>query len=290
MRNLKVTEKYNNKKLINFLTENFDGLSLSTIYKALRKKDIKINNIRVSENCLLRKGDDVTIYIQDNFLFKQYNIPIVYQDENIVVFNKPAGLEYDTLTKYVSNTLSNNKVNFLQPCHRLDRNTSGLILFAKNQKSLNELLVAFKNHKITKHYICVIYGIPAYKNQKLEAFLFKDSKKSQVYISDFQKKGYKKIITSYNLLKSNKKKNISLLDITLETGRTHQIRAHLAHIGFPIIGDGKYGNNKINKQFNLYTQQLSSYSLSFHLSPDNHLFYLNDHIITQNKIPFTDLL
>ena len=292
MKNLIVTDKYNNKKLMNFLLDNFDGLTTSIFYKTLRKKDIKINDKRISENCLLRTGDDVKIYVADDFLYKKLDIPIVYQDNNIVIFNKPQSIEVtgeNSLTDYAKKLFSNDANTFIEPCHRLDRNTSGLVLFARDKSSLDELLLAFKNHLVEKHYICAVYGIPKKKTQRLEAFLFKDSKKSQVYISDQPQKGYQKIITSYKLIKTNPKKNISLLDIPLETGKTHQIRAHLAYINLPILGDGKYGINKINKAFSLSKQQLSSYSLSFHLPLNSNLSYLNEKIFKQSKMPFTYL-
>ena len=292
MKNLIVTDKYNNKKLMNFLLDNFDGLTTSIFYKTLRKKDIKINDKRISENCLLRTGDDVKIYVADDFLYKKLDIPIVYQDNNIVIFNKPQSIEItgeNSLTDYAKKLFSNDANTFIEPCHRLDRNTSGLVLFARDKSSLDELLLAFKNHLVEKHYICAVYGIPKKKTQRLEAFLFKDSKKSQVYISDQPQKGYQKIITSYKLIKTNPQKNISLLDIQLETGKTHQIRAHLAYINLPILGDGKYGINKINKEFSLSKQQLSSYSLSFHLPLNSNLSYLNEKIFKQSKMPFTYL-
>ena len=292
MKNLIVTDKYNNKKLMNFLLDNFDGLTASIFYKTLRKKDIKINDKRISENCLLRTGDDVKIYVADDFLYKKLDIPIVYQDNNIVIFNKPQSIEVtgeNSLTDYAKKLFLNDANTFIEPCHRLDRNTSGLVLFARDKSSLDELLLAFKNHLVEKHYICAVYGIPKKKTQRLEAFLFKDSKKSQVYISDQPQKGYQKIITSYKLIKTNPQKNISLLDIQLETGKTHQIRAHLAYINLPILGDGKYGINKINKAFSLSKQQLSSYSLSFHLPLNSNLSYLNEKIFKQSKMPFTYL-
>ncbi len=293
MKILKVPQKYNNKKIINFLLDNFNGLSSSTIYKALRKKDIRINDKRISDNCLLRTGDEIKIYITDDLLENNPDIPIVYQDDNIVVFNKPIGLEVtgeNSLSYYAKKIFTKTQNEFIEPCHRLDRNTSGIVLFARNKQSLEILLNAFKHHLIEKYYTCVVYGIPQKKSNRLEAFLFKDSKKSIVYISDSPKQGYQKIITSYKVIKSNAEKNISLLDITLETGRTHQIRAHLAHIGYPILGDGKYGINKINKEFKQKTQLLSSYSIKFKFKENNILSYLNEKTIKQSKIPFSNFL
>jgi len=294
MRKLIVDEKNNNKKLIEYLLANFDGLATSTIYKTLRKKDIKINGKRISENCTLYSGDELQIYISDDLLEKQYEIPIVYQDENIVVFEKPQGIEVTgtkkSVTSYAKKLFASSNNTFVEPCHRLDRNTSGLVLFARSNKALEIILDLFKNHKIEKHYICVVYGIPNPKSKKLESYLFKDSKKSLVYISDEKKQGYQKIITSYTTLKCNYEKNIALLDVKLETGKTHQIRAHLSHIGYPIIGDGKYGTNKINKLFKAKSQLLSSYSLSFNVPQTSILSYLNNITIKQRAIPFINLL
>lgn len=270
MKKLIVNKKYNNKKLDKFLKDNISALSNNLFYKTLRKKDIKINGKRVSENINVFENDEILVYIPDNLLENKLNLDIIYEDNNILMINKPSNIEVTgtgSLTEVVHSLYSS--CEFLpMPCHRLDRNTSGLILFAKNETSLNILLEKFKHHEIEKHYLALVYGIPEEKNKKLISYLFKDSSKSLVYISDIPKKGYQKIITSYSLIEVFDN-NSSLLDVEIETGKTHQIRAHLAHIGLPIIGDGKYGINEINKKFKAKKQKLVSYKLIFKFESDN---------------------
>lgn len=279
MKEIVVNKKYDGKKLNSFLLDNFDGLKLNTLYKALRKRDVRVNDTKVSDNVILHSGDVIKVFIPDEQLFKDksFNIDIIYEDDNIVVVNKPAEIEVvgensltTELCKYYNSTS-------IFPCHRLDRNTTGLVLFAKNEEALNILLDKFKNREIEKHYRALVYGIPCKKEDTLTAYLFKDAKKSLVYISDVPKKSYEKIITSYKVISSNSKNNTSLLDVNLHTGKTHQIRAHLAHIGYPIIGDGKYGDREINKKFKYKYQQLCSCSLKFCFKTDAGILnYLNN--------------
>ncbi len=285
MKDLIVSKKYDNKKLSKLLMETYPALKFSTFSKALKKKDILINDKRISKDCIIHENDIIKLYIIDSLLYPNYNIPIVYEDNNIIVFNKPKGLEVtgtESLTTYVHKTYNSN----FMPCHRLDRNTLGLVLFSKNDTVNTILTEKFKNHEIEKHYIAKVYGMLPKKNDTLIHYLFKDTKKSIVYISDKCKPGYKKIITSYNVLSYDKEENSSVLDINLKTGRTHQIRAHLAYIGHPIIGDGKYGNNLINKKFNQKTQLLYSYYLKFNFnSYSGILDYLNNKEIILDELP-----
>ena len=266
MQKLIVDKKFDNKKLSDFLYSNFSGLTKNTLYKTFRKKDIRINDIKINEDTIIHAGDSVTVFIVDELLFKNIDLEKVYEDENILIINKPNNIE--VVGKDSVTSILEKEYPYVSPCHRLDRNTTGLLLFAKNEEALNILLDKFKSREIEKHYLAKVYGIPKKKSEKLTAYLFKDNKKAIVYISDTPKTGYVKIQTSYTVLEKHEKENYSILDVDLHTGKTHQIRAHLAHIGLPIIGDGKYGINEINKRFNCKVQQLCSYILKFNFVTD----------------------
>ena len=266
-----IVEK-DNKKVVNYIKSKFNNVPESAIYKALRQKDIRINGVKVSENVSVEKGDEITIYIKDEILLGQNaslkEDSIVYDDENIVVVNKPKGM----LTQGIDNDIGLDKLvcdyfknPSIRPCHRLDRNTSGLIIFAKDSQSEEIILEMIRNHEISKFYRCIVLGTPIPNSKTLKAYLFKDSKNNRVIISDEKKKGYTEIVTKYTVLEKYKD-GTSLLEVELVTGKTHQIRAHLAYIGHPIIGDGKYGVNKVNKKFNKDTQELQSYKLRFNLA------------------------
>lgn len=293
MKKLIVNKKYDGKKLNKFLLDNIPNLSYGLFCNTLRKKDIKVNGKRVNKDITIFDGDEILVYIADDLLDSKsfthsINLEIVYEDTNILVINKPANIEVtgkDSLTDFVHKLYKN--LDFKpMPCHRLDRNTTGLILYAKNQEALDILLNKFKFHEIEKHYLAWVYGIPKVNFKRSEAYLFKDNKKSIVYISDFPKKGYTKIITSFFVLEK-RPDNTSILDIEIETGKTHQIRAHLAHLGFPIIGDGKYGKNDINKKFGKKHQMLCSYSLKFNFKTDSGILnYLNSKKITSKICNF----
>ncbi len=284
MKRLIVSKKETEKKLNNIILKQYPDLSINTLNKALRKKDIRVNNTKVSENIVVYENDVIDIYISDNLFTKHLNINIsdiiVFEDNNIIILNKPCGIcvQSDTknensleqlLTKYSNNSF------IPQACHRLDRNTTGLVVFAKNNSAKNELLYCFKHRLIDKYYLTKVYGILKQKKKLLHDYLFKDSKKNIVIISNEKKKGYEEIKTKYVVKSENTKENYSILEVELLTGKTHQIRAHLAYINHPIVGDGKYGMNDINKKYNAKTQQLCAYKIKFNTSSLDLLQYLD---------------
>lgn len=248
-----------NKQLLSDLIGENTDLGYYRIQKIIKSKSVKINGIRVGTDMNVSAGDVVYVYLPDR---EKDSVEVVYRDDNILVVNKAAGIEVqgeDSLTERINNILTDATA---VPVHRLDRNTMGLVVFALNKTAENELLASFKERDIDKTYNCVVVGAPQKPNANLKAFLFKDAKKSLVYVSDTPKKGYIPIETHYSLLK--KLGELSLLEVKLVTGRTHQIRAHLAHMRLPILGDGKYGINRINRRYRVKTQLLCCTKITFH--------------------------
>ena len=286
-----IDKKCANKRLDKVIKILFPKLPQNALFKAFRKKDIKVNGMRQNASYIVDLGDILEIYIIDDIL---YNTPqsgcdyskffdIVYEDDNLIIVNKFQGLAVHDDKNNDNYTLLNLLQQYLAKtsytpmlCHRLDRNTGGLVIVAKNTQTLNILLDKIKNNEIKKYYRCQVYGKLQKQSGTLGGYLFKDKKLSKVFIYDNYKKNTMEITTKYNVISF--KNNVSTLDVELLTGRTHQIRAHFAHIGHPIIGDGKYGSNKINHDFGYKFQALWAYKLKFELDDNNHLYYLNNKV------------
>ena len=261
MKKIIVDKKYDNKKLSKIILEVQKEIHYPMFCKLLRKKDIKINGKRINKDITVYENDEIILYTPE-IQEQDKKIEIIYEDDNILVVNKDIGIEVtgeESLTNILQKQYQK-QLKFLEPCHRIDRNTRGLVVFAKTKEVLEIMLKKFKNHEIEKHYLAVVYGIPEEKKKRVESFLFKDNKKARVYIKDTFEKGYKKIITTYTVLEE-RNDNTALLDVEIETGRTHQIRVHLAQIGYPVIGDTIYSSGK--NKWGIVGQCLHAKSLKF---------------------------
>ena len=272
-------------KVSNQISSKFPTIPYNQIMKLLRNKDIKINGKRISKDEIANNGDEIIFYISEEFLERK--LDVVFQDENIIIINKPRKIEIET--KDGNDLLSQVKKEVGQECyavHRLDMNTTGLVIFAKNLEAKVSLDKAFKVRTIDKYYLTLVIGNLENKEDKMVAYLKKDNEKSFVKISNFSQKGYEMIETRYKLCQNYE--NFALIEVELITGKTHQIRAHFAHIGHPVLGDEKYGNSQINNIMKTKYQCLCSHKVKFNFDKNDYLCYLNGKIIEleRKKIDF----
>ncbi len=283
-----------------FLSKAFRTLPPAVMYKEIRRKNIKLNGKRCEISTRLQEGDVLALYVKDEFLEEAQptydflaasrRLNIVYEDEHLLLLNKEAGLlvhpdeqEYrDTLITRVQRYLyekgeyrPQDEASFTPALvNRIDRNTCGIVIAAKTAEALRILNDKLKTRQIHKYYLCVVDGIMPKEEDTLTAFLEKNEQQNRVYISDHAKAGARTIATRYRVREV--RGNASLLEIELLTGRTHQIRAHLASLGHPLLGDGKYGTNARNRGSGFARQALCSFRLTFDFTtPAGVLDYLN---------------
>ena len=294
MKSFEIKPNDANQRLDKFIRKSLPNLPQALMYKYIRIKRIKVNGKRAEISTMLSTGDKVDMYINDEFFEKpetrydftgaSKSLDILYEDENIMLLNKKAGLlchpddrEFvDTLITRIKRYLYDkgeynpDDENSFTPAlvNRIDRNTGGIVIAAKNAESLRILNAQMKKRNLKKTYLCVVHGIPQPESGLLEGYLLKDEKKNLVKVMRKPCEGAKEIRTKYKVLEKDTKKDLSLVEVDLLTGRTHQIRAHFASIGHPLLGDGKYGTNKLNKEFGYKKQFLYSYKLVFALDDE----------------------
>ncbi|MCI8654116.1 MAG: RluA family pseudouridine synthase [Angelakisella sp.] len=312
MRSFIIGENDCGQRLDRFLSKAVPLLPPNLLQKYLRLKRIKVNRKRCEGSYRLAEGDQVELYINDEFfardgqedafLSARDDLSILYEDDNLLLVDKPAGLvvhvdnegQVDTLInrilKYLAKTgqfdprLENSFTPAL--CNRIDRNTSGIVLCAKNAPTLRVLNQKIKDREITKVYRCLVFGVPSPSHATRRAFLRKDAAKNQVEVRDKPMAGGRTILTEYRVLDS--RGGVSLLEVVLHTGRTHQIRAHLAHLGHPLVGDTKYGQNRQNQGLPFHYQALCSWQLTFDFpTPAEHLEYLRGKRFQVRELPFS---
>lgn len=301
------------QRLDKFLTKTYRHLPLPLLYKAIRKKDIRLNGKRCDSADRLVSGDVVTAFLPDDvlqaappsypFLHASRQLDIVYEDAHLLLLNKKAGLlvhpdehEYgDTLIARVQRYLYEKgeydpaAEHSFAPAlvNRIDRNTSGIVIAAKTAVALRILNEKLKAREIQKYYLTIVHGQMPREQDTLEGYLEKDEAHNRVHISTAARQGARTIRTRYRVLEE--RDGLSLLEIHLLTGRTHQIRAHLASIGHPLLGDGKYGTNALNKGTGFDKQALCSYRLRFDFTtPAGELEYLNGREFTLTDVWFAD--
>ncbi len=288
------------QRLDKFLQKAVKGLPASMMYKLIRQKKIKLNRKRAEPNVILQEGDTLQLFIREDFFDSperddgalariRPKLDIVYEDENIMLLNKRPGVLVHEDTAATENTLVLHMKAYLYQqgeydpaseqsfapalCNRIDRNTGGIVIAAKNAEALRVMNEKIRENEITKRYLCLVHGTPKPHSATLTGYLRKDASKNLVEVRDRPFEGAKNIITRYRVLEVRGDR--SLLEIELVTGRTHQIRAHMAHIGHPLVGDGKYGVNRNERREGYKHQALYAYQLGFDKTDrENPLSYL----------------
>ena len=314
MRELTIGKNDAGQRVDRFVSKALPLLPPALLQKYIRLKRIKVNGGRAQRDQRLREGDVLQLYINDEFFDKprednlfltlfRPSLDIVYEDENLMLLNKRPGLVVHADETEKVNTLINHIQAYLYQkrewnprwenaftpalCNRIDRNTGGIVIAAKNAEALRILNDKIRDREIDKAYLCVVCGRPKPAEGRLEGYLFKDAVKNQVYVTKKPQPGAKSAATEYRTLQS--RKGLSLVECRLLTGRTHQIRAQMAAAGCPLLGDGKYGRERVNRTYGETGQMLYSYKLTFTLPTDAGILeYLRGKTFQVQQVAFAE--
>ena len=314
MKELTIKKNDAGQRLDRFVGKAVPLLPEALLQKYIRLKRIKLNGKGAKRDARLSEGDTLQLYINDEFFEKPREensylkvgtprLSIVYEDENILLVDKKPGVLCHSAGQWDYNTLIANiqaymaqkgewrpkEENSFAPalCNRIDRNTGGIVIAAKNAEALRILNDKIRDREIEKYYLCAVQGRPKPASGRLENYLFKDAAKNQVYVKTRPEPGAKTAVTEYRTLAT--KGALSLVECRLLTGRTHQIRAQLAHAGTPLLGDGKYGSERFNKNYDEKGQALYSYKLEFAFPTDaGILSYLRGKVFTVRSVDFAE--
>ncbi len=301
------------QRLDRFVSKTVPLLPASLLQKYIRLKRIKVNGKGAARDSRLNQGDVLQLYINDEF-FQQPQpdnayltvatpkLHIVYEDENIILVDKKPGqavhphdgaeygktlIDHIQAYLYAKREWRPREEHSFAPalCNRIDRNTGGIVIAAKNAESLRILNQKIKDRELDKRYLCIVHGTPKPLEGTLKGYLFKDAVKNRVFVTKESQKGAKTCITNYKTLQS--KNGLSLVECQLITGRTHQIRAQMAFAGHPLLGDGKYG--KLDKRYDRTYQALYSYKLLFDFKTDGGLLsYLDGKSFQVEQVDFVE--
>lgn len=297
MRTMKIGKNDAGQRLDKFLTKAVKGLPPSLMYKFIRTKKIKVNRARAEQSQILCEGDELQLFIKDEF----FGVPeddrsalaairpkldILYEDDKIMLLNKRPGVLVHEDATGGENTLILHIQAYLYGkgeydpadeqsfapalCNRIDRNTGGIVIAAKTAEALRDMNRLIREDQLNKYYLCLCHGRPERETATLRGYLSKDSARNLVRVADRPIPGGREIITKYRVLDTHGRgaDAVSLLEVELVTGRTHQIRAHLAHIGHPLVGDGKYGVNRDDRRDGFKFQALYAWRLDFDIPGD----------------------
>ncbi len=279
------------------VTQMLPGVKTGDAKRLLKKGDIKVNGVRVKKDAPVSGGDVLEVYLPEK-ITPYPKLEIAYEDANILVINKQPGISVvedkddgkPTLLSLVVKYMIEKNVYIKETgdvpfaCHRLDHNTGGLIIFSKNAEYFDLITQAIAQRRIAKFYKTIVVGKPLKDSDELHGFLIKDARAARVRITGRRTRAALPVVTRYKMLKSNGE--LSLLEVQLVTGRTHQIRAHLASIGNPVLGDDKYGNRRANKSYGVRYQALWATRLTFFTGQNNPLGYLDGKTIETDQIHF----